>query len=79
MTKAFAMGEAPGVSAAGFVKVGFSAGYDLLVFRYAIELVTLLGITLILGSTAWLIKPSARPRKAVEEVKKEEIRGIETG
>lgn len=78
MTKAFAMGEAPGVSAAGFVKVGFSAGYDLLVFRYAIELVTLLGITLILGSTAWLIKP-ARPRKAVEEVNKEEIRGVETG
>ncbi|MCL4244605.1 MAG: DMT family transporter, partial [Candidatus Dadabacteria bacterium] len=76
MTKAFAMGEAPGVSAAGFIKVGFSAGYDLLIFRYAIELATLLGITLILGSTAWLIKPPAR--KAIEEVK-EEARGMETG
>lgn len=54
MTKAFSIGEAPSVASAGFIKVGFSAGYDMLIWKYVFELPTVLGMLLILGSTAWL-------------------------
>lgn len=51
MTKAFAMGEAPIVATAGFIKVGFSAFYDILIWKYVFHYSTLLGIALILFST----------------------------
>jgi len=65
MTKAFSIGEAPGVAAAGFIRVGFSAGYDVLIWQHAFQPATLLGVALILGSTGGLIKP-ARNGDAVE-------------
>jgi drug/metabolite transporter (DMT)-like permease len=57
MTKAFSIGEAPGVASAGFIRVGFSAGYDVLIWQHAFQPVTLLGVALILGSTGGLLRP----------------------
>ena len=54
MTKAFSVGEAPSVASAGFVKVGFSAGFDLLIWNYVFNIPTIIGMTLILLSTTWL-------------------------
>ncbi len=48
MTKAFAMGEAPVVATAGFIKVGFSAAYDIIIWKYVFEYSTILGMLLIL-------------------------------
>lgn len=56
MTKAFSIGEAPGVASAGFIRVGFSAGYDVLIWQHSFQLTTLLGVGLILGSTGGLFK-----------------------
>jgi len=74
MTKAFSIGEAPGVASAGFVRVGFSAGYDLFIWQHAFELTTLLGIALILGSTGGLLRPAQNStediRAAEEKVQK---------
>ncbi len=61
MTKAFSMGEAPSVASAGFVKVGFSAGYDIFIWKYVFEYPTILGMLLILGSTMWLFKRKKEP------------------
>ena len=54
MTKAFSIGEAPSVASAGFIKVGFSAGYDLLIWNYIFNIPTIIGMILILASTGWL-------------------------
>ncbi len=54
MTKAFSIGEAPSVASAGFIKVGFSAGYDLLIWKYVFDVPTIIGMLLILASTGWL-------------------------
>ena len=54
MTKAFSIGEAPSVASAGFIKVGFSAFYDLLIWNYVFNIPTLIGMVLILLSTGWL-------------------------
>ena len=56
MTKAFALGQASIVSTAGLIKVGFSAIFDVLIFKYVFETSTILGMILILGSTWWLFK-----------------------
>ena len=58
MTKAFSIGEAPGVASAGFIRVGFSAGYDVLIWQHSFQPTTLLGVALILGSTGGLLKPA---------------------
>ena len=58
MTKAFSIGEAPAVASAGFIRVGFSAGYDLLIWQHVFQITTLLGIALILGSTGGLLRPA---------------------
>lgn len=55
MTKAFSVGEAPSVASASFIKVGFSAGYDLLIWNYIFSPTTIIGMILILVSTGWLI------------------------
>lgn len=65
MTKAFSMDEAPTVASAGYVRVGFSAGYDLLIWNYVIEGPTIIGMLLILTSTAWLFT-MGRGRKITE-------------
>ena len=54
MTKAFSVGEAPSVASAGFIKVGFSAGFDLLIWNYVFNIPTIIGMALILLSTTWL-------------------------
>ena len=69
MTKAFSIGEAPGVASAGFVRVGFSAGYDLFIWQQAFQFTTLLGIALILGSTGGLLKPGQNQTEELEAVK----------
>jgi drug/metabolite transporter (DMT)-like permease len=74
MTKAFSMGEAPSVASAGFIKVGFSAGYDVLIWKYVFELPTVLGMLLILGSTAWLFKRKPEPLEQKLPVSKLEIK-----
>ena len=56
MTKAFAIGEAPVVATAGFIKIGFSAVYDILIFNYVFQYSTILGIILILFSTILILK-----------------------
>ena len=61
MTKAFSMAEAPSVASAGFVKVGFSAGFDVFIWKYVFEYQTILGMLLILGSTMWLFNRKKEP------------------
>ncbi len=51
MTRAFAIGEAPVVATAGFIKIGFSAVYDILIWKYVFEYSTILGMLLILIAT----------------------------
>lgn len=70
MTKAFSIGEAPGVASAGFIRVGFSAAYDVLLWQHSFQITTLLGIGLILGSTGGLIRTEKRG-DAVESAGKE--------
>ena len=54
MTKAFSIADAPSVASAGFVRVGFAAGYDLLIWNYIFNTPTIIGMALILLSTGWL-------------------------
>ena len=56
MTKAFALGKASTVSTAGLLKVGFSAFFDVVIWNYVFKLSTILGMTLILGSTFLLFR-----------------------
>ena len=56
MTKAFSIGEAPIVATAGFIKVGFSAVYDILIWQYVFEYSTILGMVLILAATTLIFK-----------------------
>ncbi|NIP31946.1 MAG: EamA family transporter [Candidatus Dadabacteria bacterium] len=58
MTKAFALGKASTVSTAGLLKVGFSAGFDVLIWNYVFKSSTILGMILILGSTTLLFRKS---------------------
>ncbi len=66
MTKAFSIGEAPAVASAGFIRVGFSAGYDLLIWQHVFQITTLLGIALILGSTGGLLRPAQNSTEHLE-------------
>jgi len=58
MTKAFAIGEAPVVATAGFIKIGFSAVYDIIIWEYVFEYSTILGILLILVATTLIFNTS---------------------
>lgn len=68
MTKAFSIGEAPSVASAGFIKVGFSAGYDLLIWNYVFNVPTIIGMALILMSTGWLFGKKKEPVELNEPV-----------
>ena len=69
MTKAFALAEAPTVAAAGFIKVGFSAVYDILIWNYVFYPSTIAGMILILGSTLLLFNTRLfRIRNRADEV-----------
>lgn len=61
MTKAFSVGEVPSVASASFLKVGFSAGYDLLIWNYLFNAPTIIGMSLILLSTGWLFSSKKEP------------------
>ncbi|MEQ9620180.1 MAG: DMT family transporter [Deltaproteobacteria bacterium] len=63
MTKAFSIGEAPSVASAGYIKVGFASGYDLIIWNHVFELPTLLGMALIFLSTGWLLKLNGNKRE----------------
>ena len=67
MTKAFSVGEAPSVASAGFIKVGFSAAYDLLLWNYVFNNTTIIGMSLILLSTAWLFG-SKKEKRTPDEI-----------
>lgn len=54
MTKAFALDKAPKIAAAGYIKVGFAASYDLIFWYHSFKLSTVFGISLILISITWL-------------------------
>lgn len=69
MTKAFSIGEAPRIASAGFIKVGFSAGYDLILWGYVFNLPTLIGMALILLSTGWLINRKKDQKVEIEDTK----------
>jgi len=58
MTKAFAYGRASIVSSTGYVKVGFSAMYDLFIFNSIFELYSIIGMIMILISTTLLFNSS---------------------
>ena len=76
MTKAFSVGEAPSVASAGFIRVGFSAGYDLLIWQYIFSPLTIVGMFLILISTGWLIKkkkPESDEKMLEQNIKKKLI------
>ncbi len=62
MTKAFSMGEAPSVASAGFMRVGFAAFYDVLIWKHVFSVPTVLGIALILGSITWLFSKEKSPQ-----------------
>lgn len=55
MTRAFAMGSPPRVSVVALTQVVFALVYDLLVWRRALDLLTVAGITLVVAPSAWLI------------------------
>lgn len=69
MTKAFALDRAPRIAAAGYIKVGFAASYDLIFWQHYFGLTTLLGFALILLSTTWLFytQGSRRRENAIPE------------
>ena len=69
MTKAFALDKAPRIAAAGYIKVGFAASYDLIFWQHSFRLTTLIGIALILLSTTWLFytQRSVKPECAIPE------------
>lgn len=50
--------------------MGFSAGYDVLLWQHSFQLATLLGVGLILGSTGGLFK-TERSGDAAEALEKE--------
>jgi len=71
MTKAFSIGEAPSVASASFIKVGFSAGYDLLIWNYVFNAPTIIGMALILLSTGWLFSRKKFSKVQVKTVNHE--------
>ncbi len=76
MTKAFSVGEAPSVASASFIKVGFSAGYDLLIWQYIFNPTTIVGMILILASTGWLFakrKPEPCEGMLEKNIKKKKL------
>ena len=76
MTKAFSVGEAPSVASAGFIRVGFSAGYDLLIWQYIFSPLTIIGMFLILISTGWLIRkkePESEEKILEQNIKKKKL------
>lgn len=76
MTKAFSVGEAPSVASASFIKVGFSAGYDLLIWNYIFSPTTIIGMFLILISTGWLIgkkKPETENKISEQNIKEKKL------
>ena len=69
MTKAFALDKAPRIAAAGYIKVGFAASYDLIFWQHSFKPSTLVGIALILISTTWLFhtQRSLKPQSGIPE------------
>ncbi|HYP52188.1 MAG TPA: DMT family transporter [Pyrinomonadaceae bacterium] len=55
MTKAFAMGSPSKVSVVGLTQVVFALVYDLLLWRRSYDLLTALGILLVVAPSAWLM------------------------
>jgi hypothetical protein len=69
LTKAFAPDKAPGIAAAGYIKVGYAASYDLILWHHSFKLTTLVGIAPILIWTTWLFYTQRRvkPESTIPE------------
>jgi drug/metabolite transporter (DMT)-like permease len=55
LTHAFAAGSPARVSVIGLTQIVFALGFDVVLFRHELGLLTLLGMGLVLAPTAWLM------------------------
>jgi drug/metabolite transporter (DMT)-like permease len=55
MTKAFALGSPSRVSVVGLMQIVFALLFDLLLWRRAFDALVILGITLVVAPSAWLM------------------------
>jgi drug/metabolite transporter (DMT)-like permease len=60
LTWAFAAGEAASVSVVGLTQVVFAMAFDVLLFGYTFGPAALLGVALVVASSAWLIMSRGR-------------------
>jgi len=68
LTKAFAAGPPARVSVIGLTQVVWGMLLDMLIWNRKIELMTVVGMLLILGPTAWLLLRRKPPPELAEEV-----------
>jgi len=61
LTKAYAEGVPSKVAVVGLCQIVFSLGLDVLIFDHAVNGLTLLGMALVVGPTAWVMLRSATP------------------
>lgn len=61
LTMAFAAGAPAKVSVVGLTQVGFAMCYDVGIWGHRLGLLSLLGITLVVAPTAWLLYSERRP------------------
>jgi drug/metabolite transporter (DMT)-like permease len=64
LTKAYAAGAPARLSVVGLTQVAFAMGFDVILWRRALTPLTLVGFTLVLAPTAWLLSQSARRLEA---------------
>jgi drug/metabolite transporter (DMT)-like permease len=55
LTRAYAVGEAAGVSVVGLTQIVFALAFDVLLFDHTMGPWTLLGVALVVAPTAWLL------------------------
>jgi len=61
LTKAFMHGPPTKVSVVGLTQIAFAMGLDVILFHKTFDVVTLLGVGLVLAPTAWLVTHRPRP------------------
>jgi drug/metabolite transporter (DMT)-like permease len=65
LTRAYADGSPSKVAVVGLTQIVFSLALDVLLFKHGLNALTLLGMALIVGPTAWvLLRPAVRPETA---------------
>jgi drug/metabolite transporter (DMT)-like permease len=74
LTKAFTAGPPAKVSVVGLTQIVFAMGFDLILWRHSFSPLTLLGIVLVVGPTAWLLTQRGEP---IDESSKKDERHTE--